>query len=249
MTGMMRSRTSGLRGFTLIEVLAALLLASVILIAVAALIHDIAGHFDRGARRVNETEQLMLAVDRLAQDFGAARFALRMTGAVPGLAFAADQASGDKPAHVMFVAGGGIMSGPQVEEVISLTVEPAAGVTRLVRRRAAWAGSRMHFEDISLRDAVVLIEGNLDIAFTFGRVTPAGTLEWSQSWTDEPALPRFVRLVLHDRATGADLLGEADFVIRANAPATCGRPDAGTDCLQLAQRPAIPSELEERTSQ
>src|SRR5215813_14475772 len=60
-------------GFTLIEVLAALAIGSVIILATGALIHDVAGHFDRGTRRAQAAERLMLAVERLAQDFNAVR--------------------------------------------------------------------------------------------------------------------------------------------------------------------------------
>ena len=54
------------------------------------------------------------------------------------------------------------------------------------------------------------------------------------SWAGERVLPNYVRLMLRDRVTGADLLGEADFVVRANAPAACGRADAGVACLTAA---------------
>jgi hypothetical protein len=46
-------------------------------------------------------------------------------------------------------------------------------------------------------------------------------------------LPQYVRLNLLDRATGANLVGEADFVIRANAPAACGKADAAVACLNV----------------
>jgi hypothetical protein len=59
-------------------------------------------------------------------------------------------------------------------------------------------------------------------------------LEWSENWIGQTVLPRFARLLVRDRATGRDLLGEADFTIRADAPAACGRPDAGPTCLSLA---------------
>ena len=68
----------------------------------------------------------------------------------------------------------------------------------------------------------------------FGRVTPDSGLSWYASWTGEQVLPRYVRLILRDRATGRDLLGEAEFVVRANAPATCGRADAAPDCMSAA---------------
>jgi hypothetical protein len=57
-------------------------------------------------------------------------------------------------------------------------------------------------------------------------------------------LPRFVRLVLRDRATGANSVGEADFIVRANAPLTCGRSDAGTDCLSHLLPPRRRAALE-----
>jgi hypothetical protein len=71
------------------------------------------------------------------------------------------------------------------------------------------------------------------MAFLFGRITPNGALSWSENWIGQPSLPRFVRLILRDRETGLDLLGEADFVVRADAPPACGRPDANPGCLSL----------------
>jgi prepilin-type N-terminal cleavage/methylation domain-containing protein len=228
-------------GFTLIEVLAALAIASVIIIAASALIHDVARQFDRGTRFVNQADRLMLAVERLAQDFGSARFVLWTTGNGPAVAFAATRGSSDAPAKVVFVGSGSVMSGPQGDEVVNLTIEPDGDVTRLVRRRAAWTGSLMRVEDALPRDEVVLIEGNVDISFVFGRIRPDGALEWSVNWTDTSALPRFVRLILRDRATGLDLLGETDFVVRADAPAVCGRPNATPGCLSQALQAAARS--------
>ncbi|HMI15573.1 MAG TPA: prepilin-type cleavage/methylation domain-containing protein, partial [Bradyrhizobium sp.] len=61
------------------EVLAALAIASVIIMASTALIHNVALFFDRGTRGVTEAERLMLAVERLAGDFSSARFISRRT--------------------------------------------------------------------------------------------------------------------------------------------------------------------------
>jgi prepilin-type N-terminal cleavage/methylation domain-containing protein len=224
-------RSNRCAGFTLIEALAALAVGSVVILATAALIHDVARHFDRGTRGAQEGERLMVAVERLAQDFNSARFVGWTTEGRPTVAFAGEPAKDDKPAKVTFVADAGIMAGPQGEEVVTLTIEPAGELTRLVRRRAAWAGPRMRLEDASPQDAVVLIEGAMDMAFAFGRIAPSGALEWNESWTEQAALPRFVRLILTDRTTGSDLLGEADFVVRADAPPGCGNPTAGTACL------------------
>jgi len=225
----------GCEGFTLVEVLAALAIASVILMASAALIHNVALFFDRGTRAVTEAECLMLAVERLAGDFGSARFVWRRTEDGAAAAFAAERASSERPASIIFVGTGRAVSTPSVDDdLISLTIEGEGEVRRLVRRRATWPGPRARFEDVTPEDPVVLIEGRYDISFIIGRITPDGALAWYASWVGERVLPSYVRLMLRDRATGADLLGEADFVIRANAPAACGRADVGVACLTAA---------------
>jgi prepilin-type N-terminal cleavage/methylation domain-containing protein len=218
-------------GFTLIEVLAALAISSVIIAATVTLIHMVAGNFDRGTRGVDAADGLMLAVQRLASDFSAARYTVWTTQTGFALAFKAERADGEKPARIVFVSERRSESGLPTDEVVSLTIEQTDETTRLVRRRAAWTGPDMLIDHLSPQDAVVLLEGNLDISFMFGRLAPGRGLVWSAAWIRETTLPRFVRLVLQDRATGANPVGEADFIVRADAPLACGRSDAGTDCL------------------
>jgi general secretion pathway protein J len=224
-------QTRRCEGFSLIEVLVALAISSVIIVATATLIHMVAGTFDRGTRAVDAADRLVLGLERLASDFGSARFVVWKTASGAALAFRGEPADGEKPARVIFVGGGSIGSELQRDELISLTVERSDGITRLVRRRAVWTGPDTLIEQAPLRDAVVLIEGNLDISFLFGRVAAGGGLVWSKNWIDETALPRFVRLILRDRSTGADPVGEADFIVRADAPLACGRADASLDCI------------------
>lgn len=231
-------------GFTLIEMLAALAISAVIIVATVALIHTVAGNFDRGTRGVDAADRLMLAVERLAADFSSARFAVWMTENGPAVAFKGEPAAGDRPAQVIFVGAGGTGYEPRGDEVVSLAIEHVEGATRLVRRRATWVGPDTSVDHISLRDAVVLIEGNLDISFRFGRLDPSGALVWSANWLGQTTLPRFVRLILRDLATGSDPVGEADFIVRADAPLACGRPNAGIDCLSrvlpTTKQPAAP---------
>jgi prepilin-type N-terminal cleavage/methylation domain-containing protein len=229
-------------GFTLIEVLAALAISSVIIATTVTLIHTVAGNFDRGTRGVDAADGLTLALQRLASDFGASRYTVWTTPAGFALAFKAEPADDEKPARIVFVSERQSESELPTDEVVSLAIEQADGTTRLVRRRAAWTGPDMQIDHISPQDAVVLLEGDLDISFLFGRLAPGRGLVWRTVWIGETALPRFVRLVLRDRATGADPVGEADFIIRADAPLGCGRSDAGTDCLSHpfpAPRPRI----------
>jgi prepilin-type N-terminal cleavage/methylation domain-containing protein len=230
----------GREGFTLIEALAALAIASVIIIACTALVHNVALFFDRGTQGVTDAERLMLAVERLATDFSSARFVTRRVGDGASATFAAAPASNEGPANIIFVGAGRDGSGARSDDdIISLTVEEDGEIRRLVRRRAAWPGPSTRFEDARFEDPVVLIEGRLDISFLFGRVMPNGALAWYANWAGEAGPPRYVRLLLRHRGTGADLLGESDFLVRANAPGACGRPDAAAACLSTAPSATI----------
>lgn len=247
---MARKRAKARRGgFTLIEALAMLAITSVIMVGMTALIHDVARNFDRGTRGATEAERLLLAVERLAQDFGSARFVVWNSKNRPAVAFTAEAASDDGLAKVVFVGSAGVMSGPQGDEVVTLTIEQDDSVTRLVRRSAPWTGSRMRVEDVIPGDPMVLIEGKVDIEFLFARIGPNGALEWSKNWSDATALPRFVRLLVRDRASGRDLLGESDFLVRADAPAACGSPQADPGCLYLALSDATRPSGPGRTAQ
>jgi general secretion pathway protein J len=238
-----RKKRTGQDGFTLVEVLAAMAVASVIIIASAALIRNVAVYFDRGTRGATEAERRMLAVARLAGDFGSARFVRRRTANGAAIAFVAEQESGERPANIVFVGAGGVTSAPGQDEIVSLSIERDGDLRRLVRRRGPWPGKRARFEDVTPADPVVLLEGTLDMSFAFGRLAPDGASVWYSSWTEQSALPRYVRLTLRDRETGADVLGDATFLVRADAPPACGRSDAATACLSgpTASEPAGPS--------
>ena len=209
--------------FTLLETLTALALAAVIIVATTGLLHDVILHFDRGTQRVSEAEHLLQAVDRLAGDFASARFILRSN--VPGAPAPQGRGAlftGDS-SNVTFVAAGGVMAGPQGEEMVKLSVEVDGEVSRLVRRRAAWREPPAHFDDMPPQDPVVMLEGRVDISFSYGQLTPQGALTWSDTWSGESGLPRFVRVIVREPNSGVDLLAEAPFLVRVDAPAACAR--------------------------
>jgi prepilin-type N-terminal cleavage/methylation domain-containing protein len=216
------------QGFTLVEVLAALAITSVIIAAIGALVHNVALSFERGTRGVSEGERLILAVERLAADIGSARFVQRATEIGTALAFTGEPAKGEEAAKMIFVGAGGSSPNHDGEEVVSLTVEQEGEVTRLVRRRAPWLGPRTRFEDLTLSDPVILLEGKFLMSFAFGRTTRDSAVIWNDDWKGQSTLPRFVRLILRDRTTGTDLLAGADFVVHADASDGCAQNGASS---------------------
>ena len=224
------------RGFTLVEALAAFAVASVVMIGIGALVHNVGLAFDRGTGAVGRSERLLLAFERLAEDFAAVRFVQRQTEAGPEALFTATPPTGDTPATLVFITAGGVLAGPSSEEVITLTVEQTDDVSRLIRRRSLWPGPQSRLEELTPHDAVVLLEGTFDAAFAFGRLMPDETLRWSDGWSSQFGLPRMVRLSLRDRRTGTDLGGDVAFVLRADAPLACAEPDLGPACLSPAKK-------------
>ena len=159
---------------------------------------------------------------------GAAQGGATQGGAA--LAFIGEPAAGERPARVVFVGGGSVASNQGGEEVVALTAEQNGDLMRLVRRRASWFGPRTRFEELTLSDPVILLEGNVLIAFEFGRLTQDNRVNWSDTWTGQTSLPRFVKLILRDRDTGADLLPSAQFVIRADSSSGCAQGNS-TACV------------------
>ena len=215
----------GRHGFTLVELLAALAIAAVIIAASSALVHNVALHFEQGTRGVSDGERLILAIERLAADIGSARFVLRTSDersapSTSPLAFIGE------PTSIVFVGPGGVGANQSGEEVVSLTVEQEDDMTHLVRRRAPWFGPRTRFEELTFGDPVILLDGKFLISFAFGQVTQDGKLAWNDAWKGQASLPRYVRLNLRDRASGADLLPGTDFVIRADASGGCAQSDS-----------------------
>jgi general secretion pathway protein J len=218
------------RGFTLVEVLAAFAVASVVIVATAALMHNLVLSFDRGTGRVDAGERLLLAADRLAADIGAARFVLQTTPAGKIAAFRGE------PRRITFVSAALIDPARQDDdlvrpEVVAITARGLDDATELVRSRARWSDPRMRIDDAVLQDDVVLLSGRFDAAFAFARVAADGTLGWSTSWIAEHSLPRLVKLSLIERTSGVDLLGGAEFLIRSDAPPACAHAGVSLECL------------------
>jgi general secretion pathway protein J len=240
-----RAETGRRAGFTLVETLAALAVASSIIVGAAALTHHVAAHFDHGARGVNDAERFALAMERLSRDIGAASYVtLEPARALPRPAPppSPGKKQGEPPASVafegdgkrlVFVTASSIGAQAALEEIVTLSVEPAGEGARLVRRRAPWLGPRAGLDAGQARDDVVLLEGRFDISFAYARVEK-GVARWTDIWRGESELPRLFRLDLRDPETGERLSPGAELLLRADAPAACA--SANAQCLPTAKK-------------
>jgi prepilin-type N-terminal cleavage/methylation domain-containing protein len=222
-------------GFTLTETLAALAITAVILTAAAGLIHDLVTGFDRGTRTITTADRLVLAVERLAGDFAAARFAPKAVDGGSAVAFMAGE---ENAGRLTFVSAANIAAGPRGEEIVSLSIEPAGDLTRLIRRRAPWRGPSGRFGDVTPQDPVVLIEGNYDMAFSFGKAGSDGRMSWTSNWSDANNIPQSVRLVIRDRANGIDILPRAEFRLRSDMNISCAFGGPSCEGGNLKKQPA-----------
>jgi general secretion pathway protein J len=224
-----RRRTSS--GFTLIESLIALAITSLVVLSCVTFLRDGAYYFDRGTEAVDQTEQFAFAVDCLTRDFAGARFVLQAGPGGPVAPFVADGRE-----RILFVTAADRASATQGEEVVEYSVEEDGELSRLVRRRAPWAGPRSRPDDVAMTDPVALLRGPFEISFQYSELTPEGALVWYDRWSGSEGLPYSVRLALVDRATGVDLLGGSAFRVRANAPASCA--SGKEDCLSFRKTSA-----------
>jgi len=232
---MRRSRSRVEAGFTLIEVLAAFAISASIIVGVGSLLHHIGLSFDRGISGVNEAERFSLAMDRLSQDFAAARFISIMPEK--------DGERGAKASPQLVFKGGAnkvtLVSASDRSamraEVVTFSVETFDdGSSQLVRRSAVWRGPGASIFADATDNTVVLLKGRYAISFNYGQLKN-GTMSWSQSWQDEQSLPAAVRLSLRDPVSGGNLVTGADFILRADFPAGCA---GDVECPEEKKKPA-----------
>jgi prepilin-type N-terminal cleavage/methylation domain-containing protein len=117
-----RRRSAG--GFSLLELLAALAVGSVVLAAVAGLIRNVGLSFEAGTRGVGHAERLLSALERIATDLASVRYVHKTTEQGAKAIFEG------RPNGIVFVSGAGVASAAPAEEIVVLEVEASGEATR-----------------------------------------------------------------------------------------------------------------------
>lgn len=202
-----RARSSG---FSLVEVLVTLVLTGMVVGALAMVTRAWLPNWKRGLERVEQSELVALAVDRMAADIAAAEF-------VPADTKAKRPLFEGTATSITFVR---TALGPNARpglEIISLAPTGDGPGAAFARSAAPYVPRPPDGDAPQFGAPAGLLKAPLRIRLAYaGR---DGT--WRDGWAGEAELPRAVRITVQDVARGRALDVSTAVVIHAEVPASC----------------------------
>jgi general secretion pathway protein J len=218
-------RAVGEAGFTLIEVLVATLLMTVILAALATVTAQWLPNWNRGMARVQRAERLALGLDRIVADLSVAEM-IPVNSAAKAPLFEGSELA------VTFVR---TAVGPNTRpglEIVRLVEKADGQGLAMVRERAPFAPMPSDAQ-IRFVDQVVLIRSPLRVTFSYAGPDQV----WQPDWRGQMELPNMVRVTVRDSATGQVLAVSRAATVHVNAPAECVRAKNASACLTARLKP------------
>jgi general secretion pathway protein J len=221
MTAAPTQRRAGERGFTLIEAIIALALTGLVLSALANITAQWLPNWNRGLGRVQRSETIGIALQRIGADLAAAEY-------VPAnrnshrLLFEGSELS------VTFVRTAlGPNAGPGLDIVrLGETTERREFVT--VRSRARFVplpdGSSLS-EQLHFSDPVVLLRAPFRLSFAYAGPERV----WKNAWHEAAKLPAMIRLTVRDAASERVLSVSTIAPVHVQLPSGCARADGKCD--------------------
>jgi general secretion pathway protein J len=233
MSATWRGAASGEAGFTLIEVLMATLLMTVILAALATVTAQWLPNWNRGMARVQRAERLSIGLERALADLSVAEM-IPMNG------------DNKKP-----LFEGSELSVTIVRTAVGPNTRPGLEIIRLIEkaddRGLALVRERASFNpmpsdaQIRFSDQVVLIRAPFRVTFSYAGPDQV----WQSNWRDQMQLPNMIRVTVRDSATGQVLNVSSAAIVHVNAPAECARAQNVTGCLTARLKPGADKKEEQ----
>jgi general secretion pathway protein J len=220
-----RARGAGEAGFTLIEVLIATLLMTVILSALATVTAQWLPNWNRGMQRVQRAERLAIGLERIAADLSVAEM-MPINGDAKAPLFEGAELS------VTFVR---TAVGPNTRpgmEIIRLIEKADDQGLALVRERAPFTPMPPDAQ-VRFADQVVLIRAPFRVSFSYAGPDQV----WQKEWRGQKKLPDMIRISVRDIATGQVLAVSSATNVHVNAPAECARAKNPVQCLAERLKP------------
>ncbi len=211
------SNSSPVAGFTLVEALVAMALMGLVLTGLGLVTSQWVPNWQKGKARVQQSELVALAIDRIVADLSAAEF-------VPANREAKHPLFEGSELSVTFVRtalGPNDRPGLQIVRLAEIDGLALARSTAPFAPRSAQAGPPPFAEPVEL------LRSPYRVSFSYaGRDSL-----WRSDWRDADELPQAVRLVVRDTGTGRTLSVSTATVIRAELPVECvtdeNRPGCG----------------------
>ena len=223
MSTSLTEKRAGEAGFTLIETLVALALTGLVLSALANITSQWLPNWNRGMDRIQRSESISLALQRIDADLAAAEY-------VPGNSKQRQPLFDGSELSVTFVRTAlGPNARPGLDVVRIGEISDQGGLVT-VRSRAPFAPLQPQAsfaEQIHFGDPVVLIRAPFRLSFSYAGPDRV----WKSSWHDADKLPAAIMLTVRDAATERVLSVSTVASIHAEAPAAgdCAQPGNGCD--------------------
>ena len=222
---MRRRRQNGEAGFTLIEVLLATLLMTVILAGLATITAQWLPNWNRGMARVQRAERLAIGLERIAADLSVAEM-IPMNSDNRAPLFEGNELS------VTFVRTAvGPNTRPGLEIIRFIEKGDSQGLA-LVRERGSFAPMPSDAQPRFV-DQVVLIRSPFRVSFSYAGADQV----WQPNWRGQMQLPEMIRITVRDGGTGQVLNVSTAAMPRVNAPAECARAKNPPACLTARLKP------------
>lgn len=218
-------------GFTLIEVVVALAITGLFIAAFGEMIALATRSWDRSNALVSASETTLRGVRQISRDLQGARLMLIGGGAKPHALF-------DGYTDVVrFVTAAESRTNAKAGAIeIAIMADDDRTVIR--RRSVGWSPSDYDFASLAWRDPVVLLQGRFDARFSFASIN-GRRVDWRDSWSQDPNLPRLVKLTLTNRDTGQQVTMPIVVPLMADADAACVTDPRGPDCPPAVGRPDV----------
>jgi general secretion pathway protein J len=211
-------------GFTLIEVLLATLLMTVILAALATVTAQWLPNWNRGMAHVQRAERLAVGLSRIVADLAVAEM-VPMNGDTRLPLFEGAELT------VTFVR---TAVGPSTRpglEIIRLAEKADDQGLAMVRERTSFVPMPTDAQ-IRFADQVVLIRAPFRVTFSYAGADQV----WQPSWRGQMQLPDKIRIAVRDSATGQMLAVSSAALVHVNAAAECARAKNALACLNARSK-------------
>jgi len=220
-----RPARASVSGFSLIEALSAVVLMGLILSALGAVTAQWLPNWSRGFKRVESSELVGIAIERLVDDIRSAEYVTPNRAAGEPLFF------GNETGIVLVRTDLGPNTGSGLEVVRIAEVADKQGPL-LVRSSAPFAPlplAGMSLDQLNFSAPVVLLRAPLRATFTYA----AANGRWLDTWQGQGVLPAAVRVAVRDTRTNRILTLSTMAMVRVEIPppapqqpSTAGPPTA-----------------------